>query len=187
MMDGMMGGFMALMMGYWAVVLLLVLIVLVLAAVWLFQQIRLAPLPRPGRMGILRRRLREARQPIGGLMLASHSWLPFKLHELLLMGTSDQSQYLEYLVGVGAKIQVHALDADRASSIGDHKAHLSHTAHHAHWLIRPGEHVVGAGDLQVRVQEHRQRDSRPALQLPRAFGRVAVDDENIGPETKHIG
>jgi hypothetical protein len=49
MMDGMnsmMGGFMALMMGYWAVFLLLLLVVLVLAAVWIFQQIRRgAPAP----------------------------------------------------------------------------------------------------------------------------------------------
>ncbi len=39
-MNSMMGGFMALMMGYWAVLLLVLLVVLVLAAVWLFQQIR---------------------------------------------------------------------------------------------------------------------------------------------------
>ena len=46
-MNSMMGAFMALMMGYWAVLLLLLLVVLVLAAVWPFQQIRRgAPTPR---------------------------------------------------------------------------------------------------------------------------------------------
>ncbi len=45
-MNSMMGGFMALMMGYWAVLLLVLLVVLVLAAVWLFEQIRRgAPAP----------------------------------------------------------------------------------------------------------------------------------------------
>jgi len=48
-MDGvnsMMGGFMALMMGFWGVLLLLLLVVLVLAAVWLVQEIRRgAPAP----------------------------------------------------------------------------------------------------------------------------------------------
>src|SRR6266849_9722989 len=39
-MNGMMGAFMALVMGFWAVLLLVLLVVLALAAVWLFQQIR---------------------------------------------------------------------------------------------------------------------------------------------------
>ena len=100
---------------------------------------------------------------------------------------SDQTQYLEYLVGVGAKIHVHALHPDGSSSIRDYKAHLSHAAHHAHWLIRFREHVVGAGDLQLRVEENGQRDTRPAFQLARALGGVAVDDEDISPESEHIG
>ena len=46
-MNSMMGGFMALMIGYWVVLLVLLLVVLALATVWLFQQIRRgAPAPR---------------------------------------------------------------------------------------------------------------------------------------------
>ena len=51
MMDGMnsmMGAFMALMMGFWVVFLLLLVVVLVLAGVWFVQQIRRgAPAPHP--------------------------------------------------------------------------------------------------------------------------------------------
>ena len=46
MMDGMsnvMGPFMGLMMSYWVLVSLLILVVLVLLAVWLFQQVRHGP------------------------------------------------------------------------------------------------------------------------------------------------
>jgi hypothetical protein len=88
---------------------------------------------------------------------------------------------------VGAKIRVHALDADRSSSVRDDKAHLSDAAHHAHWLVRFREHVVGAGDLQLGVEENRERDTHPAFQLPGALGGVAIDNENISPEPQRFG
>jgi hypothetical protein len=101
--------------------------------------------------------------------------------------SSDEPQDLEDLAGVGAEIYVHTLETNRATPIHDHETHLSHTAHHAHWLIRFGQHVVRPRNLQIWVEENRQRDTRPALQLSRALGRVAVDGEDISRAAQLVG
>ena len=41
--NNMMGQFMGLMTGYWALISLVILVILVLFAVWLFQQVRCGP------------------------------------------------------------------------------------------------------------------------------------------------
>jgi hypothetical protein len=56
-----------------------------------------------------------------------------------------------------AEVGVHALEANDAAAVDDHEAHLGYAAHHAHWFVWLGKHVVGTGDLEVSVEENGQR------------------------------
>ena len=70
--------------------------------------------------------------------------------------TSDQMQDLEHLAGVIAEVGIHALEANDAAAVDDHEAHLGYAAHHAHWFVWLGKHVVGTGDLEVSVEKNGQ-------------------------------
>lgn len=66
-----------------------------------------------------------------------------------------------------AEIDVHALNADRASAISNHEPHLWNAGHSAHWLIRFRQHVVHSRNPQVRIEQHLKREAGRALETPR--------------------
>ena len=95
------------------------------------------------------------------------------------LGRLQPSQNVDYLTRVLAEVDVDALHADGARAVYNHKAHLPHAAHHAHGLIRLGQHVILARPSELPVEQHRQADMRNLLQLHRGVRRIAVDDVHV--------
>lgn len=61
--------------------------------------------------------------------------------------------YLHYLPGVVAEVEVYPLRLDEALGINDDKTHLGHAGHRAHRLAGFGQHIVLAGNPQVFIVE----------------------------------